>query len=251
MNRLQRIIFGLLAFAAAVSSSALLLAAERQASKPEHVNYGRPFEPPIRPALIALPPGAVEPEGWLRDWCLAARNGYTGHMDEYHQEFKRAWAADHKMTGDRLNWPKGGWPYEGGGYWFDGLVRLGYVLHDDALIQQAKRRFDVVIAHMNPNGILFLWWLDKNNPGDAAAIKCDSGWPIWACGLLGRGLVAYYAGSDDKQVLQTLEAGYRAGPQLVAAGRWHVEHLARVSNLHLDGEQGDRRGPDNVVLERR
>ncbi len=107
MNRLQRIIFGLLAFAAAVSSSALLLAAERQASKPEHVNYGRPFEPPIRPALIALPPGAVEPEGWLRDWCLAAKNGYTGHMDEYHQEFKRAWAADHKMTGDRLNWPKG------------------------------------------------------------------------------------------------------------------------------------------------
>ena len=101
------------------------------------VNYGRPFEPPTRPAFIPLPPGAVEPEGWLRDWCLAARDGYTGHMDEYHVEFQRAWAVDHTMTGDRLAWPRGAWPYEGGGYWFDGLVRLGYVLHDDALVQQA------------------------------------------------------------------------------------------------------------------
>ena len=100
MNRFCRIFLELAAFAAAMSPSAWLLAAEQQAPKPEHVNYGRPFEPPTRPALIPLPPGAVEPEGWLRDWCLAAKNGYTGHMDEYHQEFKRAWAVDHTMTGD-------------------------------------------------------------------------------------------------------------------------------------------------------
>ena len=50
-------------------------------------HYARPFEPPTRPAFLALPPGAVEPAGWLRDWCLAARDGYTGHMDEYDDEF--------------------------------------------------------------------------------------------------------------------------------------------------------------------
>ncbi|MFH1268551.1 MAG: beta-L-arabinofuranosidase domain-containing protein, partial [Planctomycetota bacterium] len=182
------------------------------------VNYGRPFEPPTRRALIPLPPGAVEPEGWLRDWCLAARDGYTGHMDEYHVEFQRAWAADHTMTGDRLAWPKGAWPYEGGGYWFDGLVRLGYVLHDDALVQQAKRRLDVVVTHMNADGILFLWWLNKNNPEDAKAITCDGGWPIWACGLLGRGMAAYHAGSGDPRVLQTLEAGYSGNRDWVRLG---------------------------------
>ncbi len=98
------------------------------------VNYARPFEPPTRPAFLPLPPGAVEPAGWLRDWCLAARDGFTGHMDEYDDEFKRAWAPDHKMTGEGLFWYKGAWPYEGGGYWFDGLARLGYALHDEALI---------------------------------------------------------------------------------------------------------------------
>jgi len=78
------------------------------AGTPGTVNYARPFEPPTRPAFIPLPPGTVEPEGWLRDWCLSARDGYTGHMDEYDQEFRRAWAADHTMTSERLNWPKGG-----------------------------------------------------------------------------------------------------------------------------------------------
>jgi uncharacterized protein len=193
---------------ALLSSTSADRAAEPIRSAPGKVNYGRPFEPPTRPAFIALPPGAVEPGGWLRDWCLTARDGYTGHMDEVDVAFRQAWAADYRMTGDHLTWPKGAWPYEGGGYWFDGLVRLGYVLHDDALIQQAKRRLDVIVTRRNPNGILFLWWLDKNNPADAKAITYDSGWPMWACGLLGRALAAYYAASGDKQVLQTLEAAY-------------------------------------------
>lgn len=172
------------------------------------VNYSRPFDPPTRPAFLPLPPGAVEPAGWLRDWCLAARDGYTGHMDEYDVEFRRAWAADHLMTGERLAWPNGAWPYEGGGYWFDGLVRLGYLLHDEALLEQARRRMDVVVGHMHPDSILFLWWLDKNNADEAKATEVDGGWPLWASGLLGRALAAYYAGSRDPRVLRALETAY-------------------------------------------
>lgn len=174
----------------------------------EQVNYGRPFESKARPAFIVLPAGAVEPQGWLRDWCLAAKDGYTSHMNDYHVAFKQAWAADYKMTGDRLAWPNGAWPYEGGGYWFDGLVRLGYILHDDALVQQAKERFGAVISNMNPKGIVFLWWLDKNNPNDMKSVLVDNGWPIWACGLLGRGMAAYYAASHDERALRALETAY-------------------------------------------
>lgn len=171
-------------------------------------NYARPFEPPIHRALLPLPPGAVEPAGWLRDWCLKARDGFTGHMDEYDAEFRRAWAADHRMTGARLNWPKGGWPYEGGGYWFDGLARLGYILHDDALLAQARRRLGVVVDHMNPNSILFLWWLDRNKPEDVKGATVAGAWPLWASGLLGRALTGYYAGSQDPRVLRALETAY-------------------------------------------
>jgi hypothetical protein len=197
---------GLVVLTLVATATSVAGAAERKTTS--KVNYARPFEPPTRPALLFLPPGAVEPDGWLRDWCLLARDGYTGNMDKYDQEFRRAWAADHKMTGERLDWPKGAWPYEGGGYWFDGLVRLGYALHDDALLQQAKRRLDVVVDHVNPDGILFLWWLNKNNPDDVKGASSGGAWSIWASGLFGRSLAAYYAGSGDPRVLKGLETAY-------------------------------------------
>lgn len=77
-------------------------------------------------------------------------------MDEVDVAFRQAWAVNYTMNGEHLDWPKGGWPYEGGGYWFDGLIRLGYVLHDDTLIRQEKRRLDVIVNNMNPNSILFM-----------------------------------------------------------------------------------------------
>jgi hypothetical protein len=200
-------LFGVMVGGLVIAIGSIAVAAESGPKGP--VNYARPFEPPTRPAFIALPPGAVEPQGWLRDWCLAAKDGYTGHMDEYAQEFKQAWAADHKMTGQGLIWSNGAWPYEGGGYWFDGLVRLGFALHDDALIQQAKRRLSVVADHANADGLLFLWWLNKNNPADRKAVAAAlEGWPLWACGLLGRAMVGYYAGSGDQHILKTLETAY-------------------------------------------
>ena len=51
----------------------------------------RPCEPLVKPAFKPLPPGAVEPGGWLRDWAEAARDGITGHLDEYHAVFGDAW----------------------------------------------------------------------------------------------------------------------------------------------------------------
>lgn len=182
------------------------------------VNYARPFEPPTHPAFLPLPPGAVEPAGWLRDWCLAARDGYTGRMDEYDDEFKRAWAPDHKMAGEGLLWYKGGWPYEGGSCWFDGLSRLGFALHDEALIRQAKGRLYAVADHMNANGLLFLWWLDRNKPDDRRAVTAAlEGWPLWACGLLGRAMTGFYAGSGDKHILEAMEKAYGSDPDCL---RW-------------------------------
>lgn len=192
-------------------SSAWGAGADEVIPSTKQCNYARPFEPPTHPALITLPPGAVEPAGWLRDWCLAAKDGYTGHMDDYGNEFKNAWASDYKMTGENLFWYKGAWPYEGGGYWFDGLARLGYALHDDELIQQAKRRLHEVADHTNTNGIFFLWWLDNKNPDDLKSVDQDS-WIIWACGLLGRAMAGYYAGSGDKPILKSLETAYGADP---------------------------------------
>jgi hypothetical protein len=216
--------------------------------------YGRPFATPTQTALIPLPAGAVEPQGWLRDRCLAARDGYTGHMDDVHEAFRQAWAADYTMTGDKLNsWQLGAWPYEGGGYWFEGLVRLGYALHDEALIRQAETRLGAVADRMNDKGILFYWWLDRNTPQDVAAAD---GWPIWANGLFGRALAAACAASQDPRFRRALIAGYNGsrewchGPltnvwPALEAYTWSGDAAikARLTELFKDG------GYDKVAFE--
>ncbi len=209
----------------AAASFANARAAEPAAAK---CNYECPFEPPTRLPLIPLPPGAVEPEGWLRDWCIAAKDGYTGHMDERDPAFRQAWAKDYKMTGEHLSlWDLGGWPYEGGGYWFDGLAKLGYVLHDKPLIAQAKSRLGVVVDNLGPDSILFMWWLNKNKPDDVSAVygkgKREEEWPIWANGLMGRTLVGYYAGSGDRRILKALETAYSSNRDWVRLG-WSMIH---------------------------
>jgi hypothetical protein len=98
-----------------------------------------------------------------------------------------------------------------------------YALHDDFLINQAKMRLDVVVTNMNENSILFMWWLDRNNPDHVqAAAKAAGGeaqeWPIWANGLLGRALAAYYAASRDEGILRAMEMAYSGDPSLVRKG---------------------------------
>ena len=59
-----------------VAMSALIARADGAASA-EKANYARVAKPRVEPAFLPLPPGAVEPAGWLRDWAIAARDGIT------------------------------------------------------------------------------------------------------------------------------------------------------------------------------
>jgi hypothetical protein len=66
----------------------------------ETVRDRSPGEFPVQAALLPLAPGAIEPAGWLRDWALAARDGITGHLDQYHPTFHDAWKG---LKPDRRN----------------------------------------------------------------------------------------------------------------------------------------------------
>ena len=85
---------------------------------------------------------------------------------------------------------------------------------------------------MNPNSILFMWWLDKNKPEDLKAVegrgRREPEWPMWANGLMGRSMVGYYAGSGDKRILKTLETAYSGNRDWVRLGLGDVQSLARV-----------------------
>jgi len=173
-------------------------------------NYGRVAEPAARPVFLQLPPGAIEPAGWLRDWAIAAGEGITGHLDEYHAVYGDAW------KGTPVKAPNAaadgtGWPLEQCSYWLDGLLRLGYVLHDQRLIGKATARLDLVVDGVNRGGTSFIYW--TTNP--------PAGFNSWAHSQMGRVLIAYYQGTGQRRILDALLKVYRAN-----AFRWLEEqHL--------------------------
>jgi len=173
-------------------------AATAPANTVQPVNHARLCEPLVKPMFLPLPPGAVEPAGWLRDWALAARNGITGHLDGDHLVFGEAW------KGIPINAPNAasdgtGWPLEQCAYWLDGAIRLGLVLHDEALIRKIRARLDPVVDGVNKAdfGTSLIYWKKGSKP---------EGFNSWAHSQMGRALVALYQGTGDKRVLDALVA---------------------------------------------
>jgi hypothetical protein len=163
--------------------------------------YVRACEPLVKPAFMPLPPGAVQPAGWLCDWAESAAEGITGHLDEYHAVFGDAWKGIPVKAPNAA--PDGtGWPLEQCSYWLDGLVRLGYVLHDETLIRKARARLDLVVDGVNRGGTSFIYW--RTNP--------PAGFNSWAHSHMGRALVAYYEATGDQRILQALDKAYRDYP---------------------------------------
>ena len=201
---------------ALIPGQATAQSAEASANLNQAAIYARPFEPAISPALLPLPPGAVEPAGWLRDWARSARDGITGHLDEWHPTFADGWKGiPIQAPGAK---PDGtGWPLEQSAYWLDGAIRLGFVLHDEALIGKIRARLDPVVDGVNKAGFgtTFIYWKQGYKP---------DGFESWAHSQLGRALVALYQGTGDRRVLDALVKVY-------------ADYPSKMGNIDLGGVQ--------------
>ncbi len=208
--------------------------------KAQALNPARPFEPVVKPAFLPLPPGAVEPAGWLRDWAEAARNGITGHLDEWHPTFRDGWKGiPIKAPGAKDDGT--GWPLEQSAYWLDGALRLGLVLHDEALIQKIRARLNPVVDGVSQAGFgaTFIYWKKGYKP---------QGFDSWAHSQMGRALMVLYQGTGDRRVLDALVKVYADYPanmgQLQLGGA--VSGLCNLeAMLETYSYSGDRR-----ILER-
>ena len=155
-----------------------------------------------------LRPGEVRPQGWLRDWCVTARDGYVSRMDAVDQAFPRAWNRDFHPRGKYLDWSdpnKGAWCTEGGAYWFEGLVRLAWELDDVELKAYAKKRLEPLLECMNPNAIAFVYWMDRNDPRQMDEVeRANHGFIVGASGRTTRAFLAYYEATGDERALRAL-----------------------------------------------
>ena len=217
---------------------ALLLAA----SLAPAANYSRVCEPQVKPAFLPLPPGAVEPAGWLRDWALAARDGITGHLDELHPTFRDGWKGITIAAPGAQ--PDGmGWPLEQSAYWLDGALRLGFILHDEALIRKIRparpgRRGRRQGRFRHVADLLEKGYKPQEFNG-------------WAHSQLARALVALYQGTGERRVLDALVKVYADYP--AAMGKLPLAQCQVTGLCNLDAMletyslSGDRRILDRAL----
>lgn len=220
----------------------LLLALPVATAVAEKVNYARACKPLVKPAFLPLPIGAVEPQGWLRDWAMSARDGISGHLDEWHPVFADGW------KGRQINAPNAkpdgtGWPLEQSAYWLDGALRLGLVLHDEPLIKKIRARLDPVVDGVNQAaaGTSFMYWKNNYQP---------QGFDSWAHSQMGRALVALYQGTGDQRVLDALVKVYAAydGDMSLPPSAGDVSGLCNLdAMMETYSFSGDRRILDRAL----
>ncbi|MBZ0256390.1 glycoside hydrolase family 127 protein [bacterium] len=138
---------------------------------------------PLQPSkFIALPVGAVEPEGWLRDQLNIVANGLTGHLDEFWPTVSEsAWRG------------KDGDAWERGPYYLDGLVPLAYSLKDERLIKKVEGWMEPILSSGQPNG----WFGPEKN---------HDRWPL-AVAL--KVLMQYHEATGDERVIELMKNYFR------------------------------------------
>ena len=154
----------------------------------------------VKPAFLPLPAGAVTVDGWLKDWAVTARNGITGHLDEYSKTFGEAWKG-YGFEARGAEKDGTGWPLEQSSYWLDGAVRLAWILDDAALKAKVSERLDRVVNGVLNGGESFVYWRPRT--------VLDARFNSWAHSHMGRALVAYYQATGDPRVLRALVRVYR------------------------------------------
>lgn len=93
-----------------------------------------------------LPVASITPKGWLRKALEMQRDGLTGNLGEI-----SIWLS--KTDNAWLNKEgKGKYGWEELPYWLKGYANIGYVLHDDHMIKEAKFWLEAVLNNQRDNG---------------------------------------------------------------------------------------------------
>ena len=104
-------------------------------------------------ALLPLPPGAVEPEGWLRGWMQKQAAELGSQLPQVSWPFTDAyWSGE--GNGGRAATTDTWWPWEQKAYWLDGATRLAIVLKDEQLMALVRQSLDYTLSHARDDGYL-------------------------------------------------------------------------------------------------
>ncbi|HLJ92678.1 MAG TPA: beta-L-arabinofuranosidase domain-containing protein [Gemmataceae bacterium] len=151
--------------------------------------------PPLAPSpLRKLPIGSIKPKGWLRHQLELEALGMTGRLPAI-----SAWC---KFDGNAWADPQGqghsGW--EELPYWLKGYGDLGYVLQNEAIIKEARRWIEAVLASQEADG-----WFGPRALKTSLKGKPD----LWPHMVMLNVLQSYHEYSQDPRILPFMARYFR------------------------------------------
>jgi hypothetical protein len=139
--------------------------------------------------FLKLPIGSITPKGWLRHQLELERDGMTGHLEEISK-----WC---RFESNAWSNPNGqghsGW--EELPYWLKGYGDLGYVLNDEAIIKEARKWIEAVLANQDADG-----WFGPRSLQTSLDGKPD----LWPHMVMCNVLQSFYEFSGDSRVVPFL-----------------------------------------------
>ena len=135
---------------------------------------------------------AIQPTGWLQILLQRQRNGLTGHPEALSYPYNSClWAGEISRSNENYgdNW----WRYEQTAYYTDGLLRLGYELEADALVDKAMEGIEYTLANATDAGML----------GNRTLVGIT-----WPMSVFFRVLQAKYEHDGDQRIPTALERHY-------------------------------------------
>ena len=165
---------------------------------------------------------SVEPQGWIKEFLLRQKSGLTGHRATLDYPFNTTlWNGEIQVPRDHAHGAKW-WPYEQTGYLTDGMLRCGYLLHDDGLIKDGRAGVSYILSHPLPSGRLGFAFFDNQ-------------WPL---AVFFRALEAEYLATGDQHVIDALHAHFLSySPAELASLDRNIVNIEGV--LWTYGKTGD------------
>ena len=187
-------------------------------------NYPNNRQPLVQKEYMALPIGAIRPEGWLKEQLIRMKNGLTGHLDKEYEA----------VMGERNGWLGGdGDVWERGPYWIDGLLPLAYILNDRELIEKVQPWVEWVLQSQQENGFFGPDTDRENEPG----LQRDNAKDWWPRMVVLKFMQQYYMATQDERVI----------PFLTRYFHYQLAELPK-SPLGKWTFWGEQRGGDNLMV---
>ena len=145
----------------------------------------------------------IHPGGWLKTMLQRQHDGLTGHPEALSYPYNSClWAGEISRPDESYgdNW----WRYEQTAYYTEGLLKLGYELGADEMVNKAMEGIEYTLVHPDENGVL----------GNSTLVGIT-----WPMSVFFRVLQAKYEHDGDERIPAALERHYlNFTPQDLACG---------------------------------